>query len=140
MHICMLCIVPIRPTAVCNYCIYITLNDILSLSIVFILCINFTNFHPLWNQYIDFIVAPCICACLICTSCSQCGQCVISLANHKHLAALTGYKMDRYLTQIVFDRATWDSLVGCFLAHYNMRYPRQDHRIAVQRKTMMPSG
>ena len=43
-----------------------SLSDILSLSyfyFVFVLCINF---HPLWNQYTDSIVSPCICASLIC--------------------------------------------------------------------------
>ena len=33
-----------------------SLNDILSLYFVFVSCINYNIFHPLWDQYTDSIV------------------------------------------------------------------------------------
>ena len=47
-------------------CEVIAFVSFLSLYFVFIL---YTNFTPLWNQYTDFIVSSCLCACRVSLIC-----------------------------------------------------------------------
>ena len=42
-----------------------SLYDICPRILSFVSCKNYNIYYPLWDQYTDSIVPPCICACLV---------------------------------------------------------------------------
>ena len=123
---------PIGHTTVWDYCI----------CIIFLVFISCTNFTP-WNQYIDSILFPCLCACrvnfllyselyslgpllslicwiLICTLCNQQWTVICTWDSQSYWA---GYIKAEILTQITLDRA--------MRGNYICRGKHEDNRLKI---------
>ena len=126
-----------RTHEMCNMHFVSFLSNILSLYFVFVSCVNFPIFLPLWQTRFPWL-CECLPMCLwggfdlsnlICTSCSHWDSQALSLIT---LVALPYYKsrqkIDRLdLTELWAEGQSYQTLLlasKASLVHYNLRYPR----------------